>query len=365
MITRGLAAAARGVAALLACGMVAGCKGPDRAVEPPRAVNVVRIEPGNGTLTASYTGDVRARYETALGFRVGGKISERLAEVGDAVKRGQVLARLDPGDQRLGVEAARQALMAAEASHAQAKAEFGRFADLFRQGFISAAEFDRRRLALDVAAAQRSQAQAQLALSRNQSDYTALWSPDDAVITAVAGEVGQVVAPGQPVFRLARPGQKEVAVSIPENRLAEMRKAGEVRVNLWARPERFYRGRLREVAPNADAVTRTYLAKISIVDADAEVELGMTANVFLNGTSDASIVRLPSTALFQKGDATAVWVVDPRVGTVSLRPVKVGTFADDHITVVAGLNPGDTVVRAGVHKLFANEKVRILSSGAP
>jgi multidrug efflux system membrane fusion protein len=167
------------------------------------------------------------------------------------------------------------------------------------------------------------------------------------------------------VFRIARPGFKEVAVSIPENRLNELKRGAEVRVNLWAAPDKLYKGRVREIAPSADAITRTYLAKISLLDPDDQVQLGMTANVFLDVAADANTVRLPSTALYQKGADTAVWIVDPAASQVSLRPVKVGRFADDHVTIVAGLKPGDTVVRAGVQKLFPNEKVRILAPRAP
>lgn len=353
--------AAGAVAALL----LAACKAPETPPEPPRAVHVVRVEPGNGTISANYTGDVRARYETALGFRVGGKITGREVEIGDAVKAGQVLMRLDPGDQRLGVKAAADAVAAAEASHTQAGADFKRFGDLYRQGFVSAAEFDRRRTTLEVAAAQLAQARAQLALTRNQSDYTTLKAGADGIVTAILAEVGQVVGAGQAVARVARPGHMDVAVSIPENRLGEVRKGLAVRVNLWAAPERFYEGRVREVSPVADPVTRTYLAKVTLLDAGGDIQLGMTANVFLEGAEPSSTVRLPSTALFQKGSSPAVWVVDPATSQVSLRAVKVGRFAEDHITIVEGLQPGDTVVRAGVQKLFANEKVRILADRGP
>ena len=363
--TTGTGPMARMLPALLLPLALAACKPEAKPVEAPRAVNVVRVEAGNGTLSASYTGDIRARYETALGFRVPGKVAERMAEVGDVVKRGQVLARLDPGDQNLGIEGARQGVAAAEASHTQARADLARFGDLFRQGFISAAEYDRRKAAFDVAAAQLSQARAQLSVNRNQADYTTLRAQEDGVVTAIAAESGQVVSAGQPVFRIARPGFKEVAVSIPENRLNELKRGAEVRVNLWAAPDKLYKGRVREIAPSADAITRTYLAKISLLDPDDQVQLGMTANVFLDVAADANTVRLPSTALYQKGADTAVWIVDPAASQVSLRPVKVGRFADDHVTIVAGLKPGDTVVRAGVQKLFPNEKVRILAPRAP
>ncbi len=355
-----------------ACGALAvvplllgACKPAEKPVELPRAVNVVRIEGGNGTLSASYTGDVRSRYETGLSFRVPGKVTERLVEVGDTVKPGQLLARLDPGDQQLGIEGARQTVAAAEASHAQARADFQRFGDLYKQGFISAAEYDRRKAAFDVAAAQLSQARAQLSVNRNQADYTTLRAPSEGVVTMVAAETGQVVGAGQTVLRVARPGFTEVAISIPENRLKEVRRGMDVRVNLWAAPDHLYRGRIREISPAADAVTRTYLAKVTVLDADDTMQLGMTANVFLDVAADPSVVRLPPTALYQKGSDTAVWVVDAGSSQVKLRPVTVGKFDDDHVVVTAGLKPGETVVRAGVQKLFPDEKVRILTPRAP
>ena len=351
----------------LACALwvLAGCKGPDKAPAPPRAVNVVVVAAGEGATGTGYTGDVRARFEAPVGFRVGGKITERLVDIGTVVRQGQILARLDPADLRLGVDAARQTLAAAEASHAQSRADYARFAELFRQGFISAAEHDRRKMALDVAAAQLEQARSQWALNTNQAEYSVLRAPNDSVVTAVMGEVGQVVDRGQAVFRLARPGQKEVAINVPENRLAEIRRAGEVSVSLWARPEQRYTGRVREIAPSADPLTRTYAVRVAITDADDAVDLGMTAAVAIATPGRSGSVRIPATALFQKGESPAVWVVDGASSTVRLRPVQVGAFGDGFVVVTAGLNPGETIVRAGVQKLFADEKVRVLAARAP
>lgn len=361
---KGSGAATVAWAALLAV-LLAGCKAEQKPVEPPRAVNVVRVGAGDGVFGNTFSGDVRARYETAMGFRVGGKVVERLVEVGDTVRKGQVLMRLDPTDQVLGVEAARQQMAAAESNHRQAKADFTRFENLFRQGFISAAEFDRHRTALEVAQAQLVQARAQWNLNRNQTDYTTLRADHDGVVTVLLAEVGQVVDRGTPVVRVVRPGEREVAISLPENRLGDVRRGREAAIVLWSDPSRAYQGRVREVAPNADPVTRTYTAKVTVVDADDKVQWGMTASVALDGGAEAArAYRLPSTALHQKGDQAAVWIVDPGTNQVNLRPVKVGRFAEEYVTVLDGLKPGDAVVRAGVHKLFAGEKVRILAEPA-
>lgn len=353
-----------GLVMVAAVGLIAGCAKEREQAEPPRAVNVVRVAASPGDLGVSYTGDVRARYESVLGFRIPGKITARLVDVGQTVTPGQVLARLDPADQRLQSVAARQQMLAAQSTYEQAKNDLARFKDLYRQNFVSAAELDRRQTAYDVAQAQLAQAKAQLGIYENQSEYTSLKADHAGVVTAIGAEVGQVVAAGQMVAKVARPGEREVAISVPENRLAELRRARDVRIGLWAAPEKRYRGRIREVAPSAEPVTRTYTVKVTVVDADDEVELGMTANVYIEGNGAGQVVRLPPTALFQKGTEPAVWVVDPKSSQVSLRPVRVGRYTDDAVIVVAGLDPGELVVRAGVHKLFAGESVRVLPGAA-
>lgn len=341
-----------------------GCSKEDKTADQPRAVNVLKVETSSGALGTSYTGEVRARFETQLGFRVPGKVAGRLVEVGSTVKAGQVLARLDPGDQQLGIEAARQQLSAAQTNYDQSASDLARFTELAKQGFVGAAELERRATAARVAEAQLAQAKAQLGTYENQSAYTLLRSDHDGVVTAIGAEVGQVVAAGQMVVRVARRGEREVVINVPENRLADVRQATQVRIGFWAEPDKLLDGRVREIAPSADPVTRTYATKITILNPDADVQLGMTANAYFTSNGHASVVRLPATALYQKGDEAAVWVVDPKSGQVSLRPVKVGRFGDDGVTITEGLAGGELVVRAGVHKLFANEKVRIVPEGS-
>jgi multidrug efflux system membrane fusion protein len=356
----------RAVFVVLSLPVILGaCKPEAKPVPQPRAVNVVKVGEADTLFGNRYSGDVRARYETALGFRVGGKITERLVEVGDTVRKGQVLLRLDPVDRKLSVDAAGQQVAAAESNHRQAKAEFQRFEGLYRQGFISAAEFDRRKSAFEVAAAQLAQARSQWTFDRNQADYTTLRADHDGVVTVLQAEVGQVVDTGTPVVRVVRPGEKEVAIAVPESRLADVRRGSEADIVLWADPSKSYKGRVREIAPNADQVTRTYTAKVTMLDADERVQWGMTATVALSGgAAGARAIRLPSSAIYQKGDQAAVWVVDPANGQVNLRPVKLDRFADEYVTILDGVRPGENVVRAGVHKLFAGEKVRVLAGAA-
>ena len=337
----------------------AGCSDKPQATLEPRLVNVVRVTFGSSSSDVGYSGEVRARYETALSFRVGGKIVARNVEVGGLAKKGDVLARLDPEDQQLNARSAQSQLAAAKSEYEQSRAELERYSDLYQKAFISKAEIDRHKNTYNVAKARLDQAQAQLAVTRNQAGYTELTADHAGVVTVIAVEVGQVVAAGQTVMKLARTDDREVAISIPENRLIELGAAREIDISLWADPSKPYKGRLREVSPSADPVTRTYAAKISVLNADPAMKLGMTANVYLRGVQRTVAVMLPATALFQDKGQAAVWIVDKTASQVKLVPVEVGEYVEDKVAVLSGLSPGDMVVRAGVHKLFPGEKVRV------
>jgi multidrug efflux system membrane fusion protein len=339
---------------------LAGCGKPDQAIDATRPVTVVTVQANGAQAEVSYTGDVRARYETALGFRVAGKLVSREVEVGSRVRKGQTLARLDPSDYQLNIQAARSQLAAAESDFRQAKDDLERYTELYQKKFVSAAEFDRRKTAFETAKARLEQSQAQLGVTRNQSAYTTLRADQDGIVTAISAEVGQVVAAGAPVMKVARPEEKEVVVSVPESRLDELRDVREIAVSLWAEPDVRFKGHLREVSPSADPVTRTYTVKVTLLDASPKVQLGMTANVFLGRAAGVPAVKLPLSALYQKGTQPAVWLVEPGTNKVVLTPVTVSRYTQDAVEVVEGLKTGDTVVRAGVHKLFEGEKVRVI-----
>jgi len=344
---------------------LASCsKAPEQA-EDVRPVTIVKVAPGAGSSDVSYTGDVRARYETALGFRVAGKIISRDVEVGSRVRPGQLLAKLDASDYQLNIEAAKSQLAAARSDFLQAADDLKRYKELYEKKFVSAAEHDRRQTTYNVAKARLEQAQAQLGVTQNQSAYTTLRADQEGIITAITAEVGQVLSAGQPVMKLARPEEKEVVISVPESRLDELKSSGPVAITLWADPEARYQGRIREVSPSADAVTRTYTVKVTIVDAKPSIQLGMTANVFLGGREGEEVIRLPLTALYQKDTQPAVWIVDPKSNQVVLTPVKVARYTEDSAEIAEGLKVGDVVVRAGVHKLHAGQKVRVLAEAAP
>jgi RND family efflux transporter MFP subunit len=352
---------ARVLAAALLAVLLAACAKQAPPPPAPRAVvaQVVGTAPVEGANV--YSGEVRARYENDLAFRVGGKAVARYVDVGATVTKGQPLARLDPQDAKLNVDAARSALAAAEADHALAKAEVERYRDLYAKKFVSQAVLDARETTFNTTKAKLEQARAQALVAANQSSYTTLAAEADGVITAVGLEPGQVVSPGQTVLRFARPDEKEVVINVPESRLAELRDAKRIQVAVLAAPDKPAAGRIREIAPNADAATRTFAVRVSVLDPDPAIRLGMTANVALGEARSEPVIRLPLSALTQVEARPAVWVVDPQTSRVNLRPVEIGAYREDGVTVTTGLRPGEVVVTAGVHKLLAGETVRVVS----
>ncbi|HEU0200182.1 MAG TPA: efflux RND transporter periplasmic adaptor subunit [Burkholderiaceae bacterium] len=315
----------------------------------------------SATAVAELPGDVRPRIETRVGFQVPGRITARRVEVGQTVAAGQVLATIDAADYRLNAAAAEAQLNAARIDRDQQQADYKRFEDLHRRGFISGADLERRKAALDAAEARYAQATAQANWSGNQAAYSVLKAPTAGVVTAVDAEAGQVVAAGQSVVRIAQTAEKEVEVAIPENQLAALRTVSDVRVRLWAGgPE--LRGRIREIAPVADAATRTYPARITLVDAPKTVALGMTATVVFEAPRPESILALPLQSLLKEGEATYVWLVEKQNQTVQRSKVDVVSVAGNDVVVNGAIKPGDVVVTAGVHLLKEGQKVRLLDA---
>jgi RND family efflux transporter MFP subunit len=303
-----------------------------------------------------FVGVVRARYETDVGFRVAGKIVTRVVNVGDRVRAGDMIARLDPQDQRLQVESAQAELGAATSSLAQATADELRFESLKARGYAAVADYDRKKAAKDEADGRLERARRALDLARNQLGYAELEADADGVITATLAEPGQVVALGQPVVRLARHGQMEAVVALPETWLGEAREA-RATVALWSGPQRQFAARLRELSPQADPMTRTYAARFTIEQPDDAVALGMTATVTLSHAADAPVAKLPLSAILNRGTGPSVYVVD-RSGQLGLRKVTVASFTGDAALVTSGVSDGDRVVTLGVQKLDAGQRVR-------
>lgn len=346
------------VAAMLALAL-AGCSKHEPRPEPVRPVQLVQVTLGSAHDTAVFAGEVKPRYEADLGFRIGGKLIERRVDVGARVKRGQILARLDPSDAGLQADAAKAALTAAETDYAFAKAEYERYQNLHAQGFISASALDARRSANDTAKARVTQARAQLAVTQNQAGYATLLATDDGVITAISAEAGQVVSSGQTVMKLARESEREVAINVPENRLAELREAKALVVMLWAHPGKMYPARVREVAPAVDPVTRTFAVRVSVLEPDPVVQWGMTANVGVLGQGSGSAALLPLSSIYHQTDGSpAVWIYDPKTRQVALRTVALGPYREEGVLIPGGLNDGEWVVAAGVNKLQPGQVVR-------
>lgn len=343
---------------------LAACKTEKPVAEAPQPVRVMAVKAAQDTRATSYVGVVRARYESDLGFRVAGKITERLVNVGDAVTAGQVLARLDVTDLQLAREANEAEFSAARSNLDQANAAEVRARDLLARGHVAQAVYDQRRAALEEAKGRLDRAERNLAISRNQTDYASLKADQAGIVTQLPVEVGQVVAAGQLAVRLARDGEREAVVSIPETRIAEIRNA-QSEVELWAATARRYPARLREIAPQADAATRTYQARFSILEADASVGLGMTATVLTQAAAPANSVRLPASAVINDGHGAAVWVIDGSGQRVIRRPVTVKRFGQNEVAISAGLSEGERVVTLGVHVLDEGRPVRIVEQRQP
>lgn len=339
--------------------LLAGCGNGQAVPDPVRPVLTTVVSPGAAATSEVYSGEVRARHEGDVAFRVAGKLVARPADAGARVTRGQVLARLDPEDAKLAAGAARAALASAEGDFALAKSERDRHADLLAKKFISQSAFDVRDNALNAAKARLEQVRSQAAITENQAGYTTLVADADGVVVSVAAEPGQVVAAGQPVLRLARSGEKEIVIDVPEGQLARFKVGDPVAVRLWAHPLQPFAGKVREIAGGADAATRTYAVRVTAVAPPEAAQLGMTASVVLRPGMDANLVVLPMSALARRDAEPAVWVVEPSTSQVKLRPVKVGQYREDGVTITSGLQAGERVVVAGVHKLRADQKVRL------
>ena len=338
--------------------VLVGCSKPVEKVEEVRPVRVMRLAADNVDVAAEFSGEVRARVESRLGFRVGGKIISRKVDVGSVVKRGEVLMQLDPQDLQLAQAQANAGLKAAESNRDLAKAEMKRYQELREKNFVSQAVLDSKETAFKAAQASYEQAYAAYRNQSNQAGYTTLVADVDGVVTSVDAEVGQVVGAGNPVVRVAQAGEKEIVIGIPEDKVDTLRRINDVRVRTWARPNESIPGKLRELSPVADPATRTYTAKISIPNAPESVKLGMTAYVtFVAKTSDA-MIKLPLNALFQQKSATSVWVVEN--DKVKLVPVQIAGTTGNDILVANGLSPGQAIVTAGVNLLRDGQKVKIL-----
>lgn len=339
--------------------LVAACGNDAAPQEIPRPVLVVQPAGGNGAAVSAYAGEIRAREESPLSFRVGGSLTRRLVDAGDVVKRGDLLAELDPGDLRLQAQAAQAQLAAADAELARASADRARYAKLAQQQLVSRSALDAQNAGHAAAAGQARAARAQLDVARNQAAYSQLRAPRDGVIASRSAEAGQTVTAGQSIFTLAGDSGREVAIALPESRIREFSVGQPVVVELWSAQGQRLAGTIREIAAAADPHSRTYAARVALTGAAAAaVDLGQSARVYVQGNGRQAALQLPLSAI-QRGanGATAVWVVDPATRRLHLTPVQLGPFAADSAPLLSGLDAHAWIVSAGGHLLREGQSV--------
>lgn len=339
---------------------LAGCSPKPAAEEPVRAVKLVTVGGSQATAVLEYSGEVRARIESRLGFRVAGKLVQRQVDVGQHVQPGQVLAQLDGNDYALAAQAAQAQVAAATTQRDLAAADFARYQALKDKNFISGAELDRRSATLKSAQAQLDQAKANASSQSNQSGYTRLLADVAGIVTAVDAEPGQVVSAGTPVVRIAQDGERDVVFAVPEDKRSLVRIGQAVQVRPWTDGEALLQGKVREVGASADPVTRTYTVKVALAGGNVP-PLGATVHVLPEGMGLAGldVIKLPTAAVREQGGQSAVWVYDPQTKAVTSRKVTVATADGNDAVIAEGLTPGMQVVAAGVHVLNEGQQVTV------
>lgn len=343
---------------LLALFLLAACTKPPAAPEPVRPVKTVHVGMEPGAETLRLPGEVRARHETPLAFRVGGKVTECKVNLGDTVHRGQILAQLEPADYQLAAQSGAAGVAEARSALTLAEAELVRYRNLREKGFVSAAVLDQKQAVADAARARVDTMQSAHSEQSRQLDYTSLSAENDGVISAYDCNVGQVVSIGQPILHLAQPAEKEIAIHLPEAELQHFRSAAHFTISLNALPEKSYQGALRELAAAADPATRTYAARIAVKNADAAIQLGMSASVEVQPKND-QVMRLPLAAVVSRDSHPSAWRVDG-AGNVHATAISIAGVEGNAVRIASGLNSGDIVVTAGANLLREGEKVKLL-----
>lgn len=341
--------------------LLGACSRNEKAPEPVRAVKLIALGATDAAASQEYAGEVRAQVESRLGLQVAGKLLSRKVQVGDKVRKGQLLAEIDAQDYLLAAGAAQAQLRSAQAQLDVAKADFDRFEALFKQGFISQAELERRRAALTAAQAQHEQARSQAQVQEHQAGYARLLATHDGVVTAIEAEEGQVVAAGQAIVRVAQLGAQDAVFAVPEQSVSALRVGQEMQVR-WPATGQQWPAKVREVGASADAATRTFTVKLAL-PAAAGVPLGSTVHVLApQAKGQQHTLLLPLTALRQQGDGSAVWVFDEAAMVVRSQTVKLGAVQGNDVEIVQGLQAGQKVVVAGVHVLADGQKVSVYTS---
>ena len=328
----------------------------DPRQEPPM-VRLATAERVNGS-ERSFTGVVGARVQSNLGFRVSGKITKRLVNVGEQVKSGQPLMRIDEADLRLALSAKRNAAAAARAAFVQSEADERRYAKLVSDGWSSRQRYEQAKAALDTAAAQLAAAEAAARVAENEATYSVLTADADGTVVETFGEPGQVVAAGQPVVRLAEAGPREAVVALPETIRPAIGSTAEAII--FGGDGRRHTAQLRQLSDAADAQTRTYEARYVLDGEAAAAPLGATVTIRLTSQSGHPAVQVPLGAMLDDGQRTGVWILDSSTSTVRFQPVKLVRLSGE-TAVISGLNSGEPIVSLGAHLLQEGARVRTVS----
>ena len=323
-----------------------------------RPVKVVEIAKAGDTRKLDYSGSVKARTEMNLGFRVAGKITERLVDIGDKVKPGDVLARMDSTDYQLAVKTAEANLAAAQKGVETADLVNKRNQQLFDKNVSPKSQLEQASLSYDQAVSSRDAAASALDQAKNQVSYAELKADHNGIVTTISADVGQVVASGTPVVAVAVDGEKEVQIAVPENDIAEFKPGKTVKASFWADDKLVLDGKVREVSGSADQQSRTFAVRVSLPN-DPRVLLGMTATIEADVSNSNSYVSIPLSALAEKDGKQMVWTVDRNTATVHGRAIKVADFTGDGVHVTEGLDTGDLVVSAGTQFMTENLKVKV------
>jgi RND family efflux transporter MFP subunit len=338
--------------------LAAGCQ---RQEEPPaeeiRPVRVITVGQQAASDSVSLTGTVQAQTEVNYAFRIDGRLIERPVNVGDQLRPGQLIARLDPSNEESSTQSARAQLDAANARLVEQRNNYGRQKELLERNFISRAAFDQVEANLRSAESAVRSARSQWELARNRLSYTRLVSDAGGSVVSVGAEAGEVVAAGRSIVQVARKGGRDAVFDVP----ARMKDAApanpEITISLTSDATVSAKGRVREVAPRADPVTGTFRVRVGLIDPPPGLRLGSTVTGSMR-VQRSTDIEIPGSALVRSGAQTAVWIVDPKTGTVSLRPITIASHDVDRIAIADGLEAGDVVVTAGVQALHPGQRVR-------
>lgn len=345
--------------------MLSACNRIETKPQEIPAVKTVKVISADAGMTLVFASEIQPRYQSELAFRVGGKLLSRKVQLGSRVKEGEILAHLDPADLKLSAAASQAQVASIEADYVYASSELARYRQLLKHKYISAAAYEVKKSARDVALAKLKAAKAQAAVSANQANYANLVADFDGVITSVNVDPGQIVAAGQPIMKLARTEALDAVINVAENQIQAVRNAKYIDISLWTNPGKVYQGKIREIAGAADIASRTYEVKIQIEKPDNELKLGMTATVVIHGENeaDSTSTLIPLTALMDAGKHPSVFVIR-KDNHVNMRPVTVAQYREKDALISTGLKPGEKLVAIGVYKLRDGEKVNPIADGS-